>query len=249
MQARHAFETEQLSAHQHGERRGLQSAFDAETKRIDLQRGGRRATGLVAILARVSGFNLLRRTLDKHQDQRRQERLIEHGRALDETQTRARLDLQRRHEAQSLDLDRRLRGLAQVDARELQSLDTAVQKEQRVRSRARSGGNRMPALTLELKPRGRRDAAFKAKNRHGSRVALEETPSPAVPEPPPSLARRLYARRRRQRCGRKRRTTRPVVRAGTSRRPTPPDRSARNVGAGASGTTNDSTPSKRRDQR
>jgi Relaxase/Mobilisation nuclease domain len=185
MQARHAFETEQLSAHQHGERGSLQSAFDAETKRIDLQRGGRRATGLVAILARVSGFDLLRRTLDKHQDRRREESLIEHAQALDETQTRARLDLQRRHEAQSLDLDRRLRGLAQVDARELQSLDTAVQREQRVRSRARSGGNRMPALTL--KPRGRRDVAFKAKNRHGSRVAPEETPSPAVPESPPSL--------------------------------------------------------------
>ena len=45
----------------------------------------------------------------------------------------------------------------------------------------------MPALTLELKPRGRRDVAFKAKHRHGSRVALEETPSPAVPESPPSL--------------------------------------------------------------
>jgi hypothetical protein len=45
----------------------------------------------------------------------------------------------------------------------------------------------MPALTLELKPRGRRDAAFKAKNHHGSRVALEKTPSPAVPEPLPSV--------------------------------------------------------------
>ena len=187
MRARHAFEKEQLGARQHGERRGLQSAFDAETKRIDLQRGGRRGTGLVAILARVSGFNLLRRTLDKHQDQRRQEQLIEDGRALDEAQARARLDLQRRHEAQSLDLDRRLRGLAQVDARELQSLETAVQKEQRVRSRARGGGNRMPALNLDLKPHGRRDAAFKAKNRHGSRVALEAMSSPAVPEPPPSV--------------------------------------------------------------
>jgi hypothetical protein len=62
-----------------------------------------------------------------------------------------------------------------------------VQREQRVRSRARGGGNRMPALTLDLKPHGRRDAAFKAKNRHGSRVALEEMSSPAVPEPPPPL--------------------------------------------------------------
>ena len=182
MQARHVFEAEQLGARHHGEKRTLQSAFDSETKRIDQQRGGRRATGLVAILARVSGFNLLRRRLDKHQDRRRQDRLVEDGRALDDAQARARRDLQRRHEAQNLDLDRRLRGLAQVDARELQSLETAVQKVQRVRSRARGGGNKMPALNLDLKPRGRRDAAFKAINRYGSRVALEEETPPAMPQ-------------------------------------------------------------------
>jgi hypothetical protein len=41
----------------------------------------------------------------------------------------------------------------------------------------------MPALTLELKPRGRRDAAMKAKNRHGSRAALEEA-TKTLPETP-----------------------------------------------------------------
>jgi len=187
MRARHAFEKEQLGARQHGERRAFQSAHDDETERIDVQRSGRRTTGLVGILARVSGFNVLRRTLDKHQDQRRHERLVEDTRSLDEEQARARLDLQRRHEAQSLDLDRRLRGLAQVDARELQSLQTTVRKEQRVRSRARGGGNQMPALSLDLKPRGRRDAAFKAKNRYGSRVALEEKTTSGPPEPPQQL--------------------------------------------------------------
>jgi hypothetical protein len=187
MQARHAFEKEQLGARQHGERRALQSAYDAESKRMDIQRGGRRTTGLVGILARVSGFNVLRRTIDKHQDQRRHERLVEDMRSLDETQARARLDLQRCHEAQSLDLDRRLRGLAQVDARELQSLQTTVRKEQRVRSRARGGDNRMPALNLDLKPRGRRDVAFKAANRHSSRVALEEKTLLAPPQQPPNL--------------------------------------------------------------
>ena len=186
-QARHVSEREQLGARQHGERRALQSAYDGETKRIEIQRGGRRTAGLVGILARVSGFNILRRRLDKHQDQRRQERLIEDGRALDEAQARVRLDLQRRHEAQTLDLDRRFRGLAQVEARELQSLQTTVRKEQRVRSRARGGGNRIPALNLDLKPRGRRDAAFKATNRHGSRVALEEETTPAPSQQPPSL--------------------------------------------------------------
>jgi hypothetical protein len=86
-------------------------------------------------------------------------------------------------------MDRQLRALAQVEARELKSLETTLLKEQRVRSRGRSGGNRMPALTLDLKPPGRRDAAFKAKNRHGSRVALEEalrTP-PQPPKEAPSM--------------------------------------------------------------
>ena len=41
----------------------------------------------------------------------------------------------------------------------------------------------MPALALELKPSGRRDAAFKAGNRHGSRVALEEA-AKTPPETP-----------------------------------------------------------------
>ena len=134
MQARHAFESKQLGARQHGERRRCKQPYDAETKRIRPAAGRRRATGLVAILARVSGFNALRRQFDKHQDQRRQDHLVEDLRALDEAQARARLDLQRRHEAQSLDLDRRLRALAQVEARELNRSKPPLLKEQRVRS-------------------------------------------------------------------------------------------------------------------
>jgi hypothetical protein len=48
----------------------------------------------------------------------------------------------------------------------------------------------MPALTLDLKPPGRRDAAAKARNRHGSRVALEE----ATKTPPETLKRTLSLR-------------------------------------------------------
>jgi len=161
----------------------LQAKHDTAEKRVQDQRGGRRTAGLVAVLARVSGFNAIRRQFDKHHDKRRQERFDEELRALDEPQARERLELQRRHEAQSLDMDRRLRALTQVEARELKSLETELVKERRVKTRARGGGNRMPALTLELKPRGRRDAAMKAKNRHGSRAALEEA-SKTPPETP-----------------------------------------------------------------
>ena len=87
-------------------------------------------------------------------------------------------------------MDRRLRALAQVEARELKSLETELVKEQRVKTRARGGGNRMPALTLELKPPGRRDAAFKAKNRHGSRVALEEAAKTPPETPKKTLSMR-----------------------------------------------------------
>jgi hypothetical protein len=174
IQARQGKEKTELEAQQRSERHALQTAHNVETKRVQSERGGRKTTGLVAILARVSGFNVLRRQFDKHHDKRRQERLAEQLRALDEPQAQARRELRRRHEAQSLDMDRRLRALAQVEARELKSLETDLVKEQRVKTRARGGGNRMPALTLELKPPGRRDAAFKVRNRHGSRVALDE---------------------------------------------------------------------------
>src|SRR5205814_3300413 len=120
-QARHARERESLEARQRGEHKTLRAAHDAEVRRAQSERKGRRSSGLVAILARVSGFNAIRRKLDKHQDKRRHEQLIEGLRALDEPQGRARLELQRRHEAQSLDMDRQLRALAQVEARELKS--------------------------------------------------------------------------------------------------------------------------------
>jgi hypothetical protein len=186
MQARHARERESLEARQRGERQALQAKHDAAEKRVQDQRHGRRSGGLVAVLARVSGFNVIRRQFDKHHDKRRQERFDEALRALDEPQARARLELQRRHEAQSLDMDRRLRALTQVEARELKSLETELVKERRVKTRARGGGNRMPALTLELKPRGRRDVAMKAKNRHGSRAALEEA-TKTPPETPKKM--------------------------------------------------------------
>jgi hypothetical protein len=96
------------------------------------------------------GFNVLRRQFEKHHDKRRHERLAQELRALDEPQARARQELQRRHEAQSLAMGRRLRAIAQVEAREFKSLETELVKEQRVKTRARGGGNRMPALTLEL---------------------------------------------------------------------------------------------------
>ena len=175
MKARQGTERNDLALRQRAARQALEQAYDAEMGLVRLQRDKGRATGLVAVLARVSGFDAFRRQLRRHQDKRRQERFVDELQALDQPQAEARLELQRRHEAQSLDLDRQRRALEQVEARELKSLETELLRERRVAERARGGGNRMPALTLELKPPGRRDAAWRAKNRHPSRAALEGT--------------------------------------------------------------------------
>jgi hypothetical protein len=174
LKARQATERNDLALRQRGMRQALEEAYEAEIDCVRLQRDKSRATGLVAVLARVSGFDALRRQLRRHQDRRRHDHFAGALQALDEPQAHARLELRRRHEAQSLDLDRRLRALEQVEERELKSLETMLLKERRVSERARGGGNRMPALTLELKPPGRRDVAWRAKNRHASRAALEE---------------------------------------------------------------------------
>ena len=189
MKARQAAERNDLALRQRGQRQALEEAYEAEMKKLRQEREKGRAKGLVAVLARVSGFDAVRRQLRRHQDRRRQDRFLDELQALDEPQARARRELQRRHEAQGLDMDRRRRALAQIEARELQSLETTLLKERRVTERARGGGNRMPALTLELKPPGRRDVAWKAKNRHPSRVALEETEQrpPEAPQKPKSL--------------------------------------------------------------
>jgi hypothetical protein len=186
IKARQAGERNDLALRQRGERQALEEAYDAEMKQLGLQRDKGRATGLVAVLARVSGFDAVRRQLRRHHDRRRQERFVDELRGLDEPQARARRELQRRHEAQGLDMDRRRRALAQIEEGELKSLETDLLKERRVRERARGGGNRMPALTLELKPPGRRDVAWRAKNRHPSRMALEETERTS-PEAPRTL--------------------------------------------------------------
>ena len=191
MQARHALERDNLETRHRGERRILRARHDAEGKRVQNERGGRRTAGLVAILARVSGFNAIRRQFDKHRDKRREKRF-------DRRFARAR----RTAGAGAAGIAAPARGAkprhgppAPRASRRWKRANSSRSKpssckEQRVKTRARGGGNRMPALNLDLKPPGRRDAAIKAKNRHGGRAALDE----AVKTPPEAPKKTLSMR-------------------------------------------------------
>ena len=187
--------------------RRWQTAYDAETKRIESQRGGRQTTGLVAILARVSGFNVLRRQFDKHHDKRRHERLVERLRGARRTAGAgaagsAAAARGAKPRSRSPASRPRAGGSARAASR---SKPTVVKRTARASRGRAAAATACRRLTLELKPPGRRDAAFKARNRHGSRVALEEKTPPAPPQTTAIHARRLYARRWRQRRGWKRR--------------------------------------------
>jgi hypothetical protein len=86
MQVRHAKERNALETLQRKEGLAVHAAYDAETQRIAQGRSGRRTNGLVGLLARVSGFNTIRRQFDRHADKRRHERLLEGLKALDDPQ-------------------------------------------------------------------------------------------------------------------------------------------------------------------
>lgn len=160
-----------LDATQLDDRRCLKASYLAEAKRIRVERARRRPTGLAAFLGRVTGVSILINKLHKHHDrQRLRSHLLELD-ALKNRQRNERSDLQHAQKMQLLDLERRGRALDQLEKRELKSLETLELQERRVDGRR--GHEHMPALALELKPRGRRAVPHKAKNRHTSRARFE----------------------------------------------------------------------------
>ncbi len=138
-------------------------------RRMRTERYERRATGLAGFLGRVSGIELVRRKWHRHQDRKRNAAYLAERDALRERQREARLALQRKHEMQGLDLRRKITALDRTEARELASLEQAGRAEARARHRA--GHAHMPALKLELGPRGRKAVPHKAARRYTSELA------------------------------------------------------------------------------
>ncbi len=85
-----------------------------------------------------------------------------------------------RHRLQAVDGERKLKALAAIEKRELQSLDVKRVREQRIKDRA--GHEHMPALTLELKPKGRSASVRKAQNRYKDSLRVPEERQARVDE-------------------------------------------------------------------
>ena len=150
-----------------------------ESRRVRERRARFQPTGLAAFLGRVSGVNMIRKKLHQAQDRRRYAAFLAEKDAQSDAQRQEAELLTRRHESQALVIERKLRGLDKIDKRERQSLETSLTRQGR--QKARGGDARMPSLALELKPKGRRAAPHKAKNRH--KHALVEPDAKSAPLP------------------------------------------------------------------
>lgn len=154
----------QLEERQREARATLRHAHVQVSKDIRIQRYAHRATGLAAFLGRVTGVSAVIRKVHKAQDAARLRAYREEKKGLEATQAAARMHLGQRHSYQLIEIDRQVRGLDQVDKRERESLELMLTKKARTKRRGDSW--RMPTLSLDLVPPGRRDAPHRAMGRH-----------------------------------------------------------------------------------
>ncbi len=150
---------------QHRTQRDTQrSEYLDKIREIRRERARNKPTGLAAFLGRVTGVALIRRKLQKREDKKRLQSFQNARESLKDDQRDERLALQRAQEMEALSMNRQIARLAQVDAKEIKSLNEVLTKE--VRVGARGPRNQMPSLGKDLRPRGRRAAPHKSKHRH-----------------------------------------------------------------------------------
>jgi hypothetical protein len=172
MRERHRQERAGLAVEHLAARRAHRGAYLAQVRAVKTERAQARPTGLAAFLGRVTGVSFVLHKLHRHRDAQAFRRFVQEKAGLALTQRVASQVRQRRHELQALDMVRQVNALGKVETRERKALDLKALKEQRVQQR--QGHDHMPALTLDLKPKGRGTAVRRAKDRYRDRSQAGE---------------------------------------------------------------------------
>lgn len=191
-----ATEREATDTRHRTERSDARSAYLAKAKEIRSDREAKRPRGLAGFLGRVTGVELIRKKLHRHQDKLRMDAFQAEKQERADRQEQARLDQDHLHRMRRVEEERRLRSLDQLEARELKSLDTKALQEERIQYRKDHGIEHQPAPrpALELRPPGRGAAPAKAKNRFtGSSTKEKQVPKVRVrdQEPVPPRSEKL----------------------------------------------------------
>ena len=156
---------------QEAQRKSLYLKQEAEARRINEQREARKPAGLSALLAKISGFEYLQGRVYQYQDKKRQHLYEEQNQKLLMEQEKKGRDLEYAQQAADLDMQRQLRALADVEKRELKSVNTEALKEQRMAARRQY--KHMPTITPELKPPDRNMSVHPTKQGHAPELSRE----------------------------------------------------------------------------
>lgn len=172
LRERHRQERAWLAREQLAERRAQKSGYLAQVRSVKAARAQARPTGLAAFLGRVTGVSLVIQKLHRHRDAKAFRSFMADRQQMALAQKQTAVSLQRRQEVQAIEIGRQLKALSKVEARERQALEVKRVREQRTVQR--HGHDHMPALNLDLKPRGRGASVRKAKDRYRDRSGAEE---------------------------------------------------------------------------
>lgn len=185
---RAAFDAQQLESRQAQQRThtaaraDLRRGYRQKVKDVRAERERNRPTGLAAFLGRITGVDLIRRAVHRHQDRQRLKAYREERGELKARQERDARALDARLKVQAQDVVRKEAALAKVEKRELAAFMRDQRTDQRIRDRG--GEDAMPSLehlvAVEEAVEERRDADLLA--------AFGKAKSSGPVEPPDLLA-------------------------------------------------------------
>lgn len=186
-----ATERDRSLAQQAKERADARSTYLNQMRAIKAEREANKPTGLPAFLGRVTGIELVRKKLHRHQDKQRMDAYQADKQQMIARQDKARRQEEYRQRMSLIEQQRRLNSLDQLEAREYQSIQTQELQAARIEARQR-GLTPEPKPQLALTPPGRRAAPAKAKSRFtGSSTKEKQLPRIKARKPDPTGLKKL----------------------------------------------------------
>lgn len=131
-QARH-----EMTQRQKVERAVLRHSHLQESLRIRIERAANKPKGLAAFLGRISGVELITKTIHRYRNAVRHREFLARKQELAERQQRETRMQLRVQELETLTMQRRIRALELVEQRERKSLETKLLKDRRIEERER----------------------------------------------------------------------------------------------------------------
>lgn len=142
---------QEFAARQWGERAALRQIHLQESRHIRIERAANKPTGLAAFLGRISGVELITKTIHRYRDAVRHRDFLARKQELAERQKREAQALERRQQLETFTMQRRIKALELIEQRERKSLETKLVKERRVEERERT--ERVPPAPAKARER------------------------------------------------------------------------------------------------